>query len=541
MPGDRPERRSRRAGAVPVAAAESAEPALRGSGAGPSTKPPGGGVLQSLPGGEGGALVRGDTVAGLERLVSLPRLNSFGGGGASMARAPSLGCGAWGPGLAADPFYSPFDGPGSPSLNSALDAFDAFEAEVPMIDLTVMGDRKPSMALLDHRGVGMFRPASTKSFGDLQQGAMVGPFLPQHHPGPMAMAPGPAPHLYGHPQMAAAAPVVAYPGHLMPAAAPAPFQSKLQQRAAKRMRRPTMRHDAASPLGQRKRPSPSSPHAGAAIAAPSCRLVRACDAEHAAPQETHAPKGVPHGMADYTDAVRLLKPNEDVFWQLMRNSKGLRDGARGDLEASFQILYFDQARSPVFVDEVLKRIKRLDSNGEERKFKRVERLSDNQELCLASLGPQLFVPTNVAKRTFRLTRIPGGACCERRNEVHHRRILGNYYYTGFCHDHVFAEGSASLAAWKASGGRTLLGFNAVTPNAQENKPSRQRHFLCLETFAGKVFLKWCTQCHTWKNLKLFSPEDGPTEVRTFCHVCHQRQIFSRQSRKNIPKKKKRKR
>merc|ERR1719248_33102 len=127
---------------------------------------------------------------------------------------------------------------------------------------------------------------------------MAGPFLPQHHPGPMAMAPGPAPQLYGHP-LAAAAPVVAYPGHLMPAAAPAPFQSKLQQRAAKRLR----------------------------------------------------------------------KPNEDVFWQLMRNSKGLRDGAKADLEASFQILYFDQARSPVFVDEVLKRIKRLDSNGEERKFK----------------------------------------------------------------------------------------------------------------------------------------------------------------------------
>ena len=213
----------------------------------------------------------------------------------------------------------------------------------------------------------------------------------------------------------------------------------------------------------------------------------------------------------------------------------------GDLEASFQILYFDQARSPVFVDEVLKRIKRLDSNGEERKFKRVERLSDNQELCLASLAPQLFVPTNIAKRTFRLTRIPGRACCERRNEVHHRRVLGNYYYTGFCHDCVFAEGAASLAAWKASGGRTLLGFNALTPNAQENKPSRQRHFLCLETFAGKVFLKWCTQCHTWKNLELFSPEEGPTEVRTFCHVCHQRQISSRQSRKNIPKKKKKKR
>merc|ERR1712118_46230 len=64
--------------------------------------------------------------------------------------------------------------------------------------------------------------------------------------------------------------------------------------------------------------------------------------------------------------------------------------------------------------------------------------------------------------------------------------------------------------------------------------TRQRHFLCLETFAGKVFLKWCTQCHTWKNLELYMPEEGPTEVRTFCQVCHERQIASRMSRKNIP-------
>merc|ERR1712072_99448 len=90
----------------------------------------------------------------------------------------------------------------------------------------------------------------------------------------------------------------------------------------------------------------------------------------------------------------------------------------------------------------------------------------------------------------------------------------------------------SLAAWKASNGRTILGFNVMTPRAQDNKATRQRHFLCLETFAGKVFLKWCTQCHTWKNLELYMPEEGPTEVRTFCQVCHERQIASRMSRKN---------
>merc|ERR1712224_892535 len=102
-------------------------------------------------------------------------------------------------------------------------------------------------------------------------------------------------------------------------------------------------------------------------------------------------------------------------------------------------------------------------------------------------------------------------------------VLGNYYYTGFCANHVSGEGpGTSLAAWKASNGRTILGFNVMTPRAQDNKATRQRHFLCLETFAGKVFLKWCTQCHTWKNLELYMPEEGPTEVRTFCQVCHER-------------------
>ena len=168
----------------------------------------------------------------------------------------------------------------------------------------------------------------------------------------------------------------------------------------------------------------------------------------------------------------------------------------------------------------------------------MERLSDNQELCLASLRPQLFVPTNVEKQTFKLVRPQGRVCCEKRNEGIHRRVLGNYYYTGFCANHVSGEGpGTSLAAWKASNGRTILGFNVMTPRAQDNKATRQRHFLCLETFAGKVFLKWCTQCHTWKNLELYMPEEGPTEVRTFCQVCHERQIASRMSRKNIPKKK----
>merc|ERR1719486_498652 len=241
-----------------------------------------------------------------------------------------------------------------------------------MIDLTVMGDRKPSMALLDHLGAGVFRAPSGRSLGSHLSPGAEG----------IAWSPGP----------------------LLPAPAEV----------------------APPPCGTRTLgPGPSADGA-------------ACP--HASPQEMHGPKGIPHGEADYTDAVRLLKPNEDVFWALMRNCEGLRAGARGDLQGSFQILHFDSENSPVFVDEVLKRIKRLDSNGEERKFKRVERLSDNQELCLASLRPQLFVPTNVEKQTFKLVRPQGRVCCEKRNEGIHRRVLGNYYYTGFCANHVSGEG-----------------------------------------------------------------------------------------------------
>merc|ERR1719399_1609749 len=367
------------------------------------------------------------------------------------------------------------------------------DAEVPMIDLTVMGDRKPSMALLDHRGAGVFRAPSERSLRDLvlAPGAFQGQqhlLLQQQQPVQLGGA-----HLGGPPPLPLAG--------LMPP--PAPYQSKLQQRASKRARRSRGSH-----LG---------PGAGG-IAWSSGPLLSA-----PAPSE----------VAPLPGAAAVPRPSPCGTRTL-----GPRDGAKADLEASFQILHFDSENSPVFVDEVLKRIKRLDSNGEERKFKRVERLSDNQELCLASLRPQLFVPTNVEKQTFKLVRPQGRVCCEKRNEGIHRRVLGIYYYTGFCANHVSGEGpGTSLAAWKASNGRTILGFNVMTPRAQDNKATRQRHFLCLETFAGKVFLKWCTQCHTWKNLELYMPEEGPTEVRTFCQVCHERQIASRMSRKNIPKKK----
>merc|ERR1740138_1875176 len=165
-----------------------------------------------------------------------------------------------------------------------------------MIDLTVMGDRKPSMALLDHRGAGVFRAPSERSFGDL------------------ALASYAAQQQQQQQQQGALAPPLPLAGLMPP---PAPYQSKLQQRAAKRARRsrgsnlgPGVAASAPLPVVQVPRPLPSVSRALTADGS-------ACP--HASPQEMHGPKGVPHGEADYTDAVRLLKPNEDIFWELMRN------------------------------------------------------------------------------------------------------------------------------------------------------------------------------------------------------------------------------
>merc|ERR1719463_214646 len=179
------------------------------------------------------------------------------------------------------------------------------------------------MALLDHRGAGVFRAPSERSLRDLvlAPGAFQGQqhlLLQQQQPVQLGGA-----HLGGPPPLPLAG--------LMPP--PAPYQSKLQQRASKRARRSRGSHLGPGAGGIAWSPGPllSAP-------APSADGA-ACP--HASPQEMHGPKGIPHGEAAYTDAVRLLKPNEDVFWALMRNCEGLRAGARGDLQGSFQILHFD--------------------------------------------------------------------------------------------------------------------------------------------------------------------------------------------------------
>ena len=266
-------------------------------------------------------------------------------------------------------------------------------------------------------------------------------------------------------------------------------------------------------------------------------LARSESGKTLAPQETSAPKGVEMAEAAYSDRVRLFTPNEDLMWRLMETNPQFAAA----VGANFSILHFHQDRMPVFVDEVLKRIKRFTADGEERQFKRVERISDNQELCICSHRPELMLP-DPATRTWHLRPAAGPACQKVRNTAQHRRKLGNYYYTGFCADHVFGEGAGSLESWKRNGMQSVLGFNLHTPHFQKSK-TYNRHFLCVQTTAGKVFLKWCTQCHTWKNIQLYTdpaqpPAGGaPLELRTFCEVCHERQRASRQQRRTNRKRK----
>merc|ERR1739848_862477 len=86
-------------------------------------------------------------------------------------------------------------------------------------------------------------------------------------------------------------------------------------------------------------------------------------------------------------------------------------------------------------------------------------------------------------------------CQEIRNTSVAKKILGNYKFTGFCAACVNGEGQASIQTWQETGFASIRGFNLGRKKADH----RLRHLMCLESHEGKVFLKWCTQCHTWKN------------------------------------------
>merc|ERR1711879_837872 len=102
-------------------------------------------------------------------------------------------------------------------------------------------------------------------------------------------------------------------------------------------------------------------------------------------------------------------------------------------------------------------------------------------------------------------------------------------FTGFCPECVKGEGKASFATWLETNGASIRGFNL----GRKKVDHRLRHLLCLESQqGGKVFLKWCTQCHTWKNFSTYfvRGENGDAQknkLNTFCSICHRRQVVSR--------------
>merc|ERR1712176_1633528 len=99
-----------------------------------------------------------------------------------------------------------------------------------------------------------------------------------------------------------------------------------------------------------------------------------------------------------------------------------------------------------------------------------------------------------------------------------RKTLGNYKNTGFCHNHVYGTEGASEQAYQSRQFKTVRGFNLDRRTGE----CKIRHMLCIDTGRGKgkVFLKWCTQCHLWKNFSEFYREEN---INTFCECCQERQ------------------
>ena len=156
------------------------------------------------------------------------------------------------------------------------------------------------------------------------------------------------------------------------------------------------------------------------------------------------------------------------------------------------------------------------------------RLKDTRS-CLVSQGPTLLYPTvpgqPPAWEEMALECAEGCACC---TFPRAKKELGNYRNSGFCKQHVEGTGVGSVANWYAKDRRTVRGFNIRRAPGE----TKMRHFLCFEREPGmrdKIFLKWCTQCHLWKNFLEFS-RDGHTDkpkMDTFCRICHNRQTISR--------------
>ena len=197
------------------------------------------------------------------------------------------------------------------------------------------------------------------------------------------------------------------------------------------------------------------------------------------------------------------------------------------------ILYFSRGNLPHFSEENNPIPKRgnLSEIMERDRSKGIVyypslRVSDAQKVCINSLRPALIFPDQ--DNTWRCVETNTSMVCQEiRNTSEAKKKLENYKFTGFCNDCVRGEGQASQEAWVQAGGSSIRGFNL----GRKKVDHRPRHLLCLEREEGKkVFVKWCTQCHTWKNLASYfirEGEEGGNKLNTFCAICHRRQQVSR--------------
>jgi len=235
---------------------------------------------------------------------------------------------------------------------------------------------------------------------------------------------------------------------------------------------------------------------------------------------------------DYVDNVSKSKP---TLRQYFESSDRLGD-----------ILFFPFGKWPVFAEEnnpIPKRgnLSKVMASDVQKgvKYYPSLRVGDTQELCIVNLMPMLLSPVSVggdahqpgfqSGTDWRYQQIKTGPCVCIRSTSEAKKKLENYKFTGFCYGCVKGEGMASQENWIATGGASIRGFNA----GRKKVDHRPRHLLCLENNSNqKIFLKWCTQCHTWKNYSTFLKRDEQngnaiTKLNTFCAVCHRRQMVSR--------------
>ena len=249
----------------------------------------------------------------------------------------------------------------------------------------------------------------------------------------------------------------------------------------------------------------------------------------------------------------LFAVNEAVFREAVETTKTnnvklktyfLSDERAGDM------LFFPKDRLPWFEISRDGRGRRLETEGaphqqqqqagQPKRSRTVTHVSDKQVQCICSLRPQLMFPEGTSG--WRFQDMGGPVCQAVRNTTGAKKELENYKYTGFCKDHVEGKGAGSRQTWEKHDKTSVRGFNLERKDGRKEPPGQRscsspRHILCLETNNGLVFLKWCTQCHLWKNFAEFTErakgDNGPNDllVHTFCKVCHQRDVLYRDKHK----------